>query len=80
MPISRDYISCGLRRCLLIFRSALLVSLFAVSPTRADWINLTGAETAPNIAEITVFDDRVEVSLADFLWNLRTCEAQISDH
>jgi len=29
----------------------------------ADWINLTGAETAPNIAEITIFDDRVEVGL-----------------
>ncbi len=26
---------------------------------KADWLNLTGAETAPNIAEIYVQDDRV---------------------
>jgi hypothetical protein len=36
---------------------------------RGDWINLTGAETAPNIAETTVFDDRVEV--AESLGELR---------
>ena len=30
---------------------------------RADWINLTGAETAANIAEITILDDRVRVAL-----------------
>ena len=39
----------------------LLLQLTAV--VRADWINLTGAETAPNIAEITVLDDRVRVNL-----------------
>ncbi len=28
---------------------------------KADWLNLTGAETAPNIAEIYVQDDRVRL-------------------
>lgn len=32
-------------------------------PARADWINRTSAETAPNIAEIYVLDDRVRVKL-----------------
>jgi hypothetical protein len=35
--------------------------LVALSPACADWINLTGAETAPNIAEIRVLEDRVNV-------------------
>jgi len=36
--------------------------LFAVQ-VRADWVNLTGAGTAPNIAEIYIFDDHVKVQL-----------------
>jgi len=32
-----------------------------VSCTRADWINLIGAEISPNIAEIYVEDDRVRL-------------------
>ena len=42
----------------------LLLPLFAINaPSKADWINLTGAETSPNIAEIYVLDDRVRVAL-----------------
>jgi len=48
----------------------LVAAWLTVAPTRADWINLTGAETAPNIAEITVFDDRVEVVLEVHVGNL----------
>ena len=44
--------------------AALLAILwFCAGPARADWMNLTGAETAPNIAEITVLDDRVRLAL-----------------
>ena len=39
---------------------------------RADWMNLTGAETAPNIAEITVLDDRVRVALEIYIGDLET--------
>ena len=42
---------------------------------RADWINLSGAENARNIAEITVLDDRVEISLEVFLEDLDRFEA-----
>lgn len=36
----------------------------------ADFLNLTGAETAPNIAEITVLDDRVSVRLEIYVGDL----------
>lgn len=48
--------------------------LLMLSQARADWINLTGAETAPNIAEITVHDDRVRVVLEIAEGNLETFE------
>jgi len=37
---------------------------------RADFINLTGAETAPNIAEIYVLDDRVRVVLEVYVGDI----------
>jgi hypothetical protein len=63
----------------LILFTALLVNLLLPPAARADWINLTGAETAPNIAEITVFDDRVEVALEVYIGDLKTFEALIPD-
>jgi len=57
----------------------VLCALLFGSTARADWINLTGAETAPNIAEITVFDDRVEVALEVYVGDLKTFEPLIPD-
>ena len=57
----------------------MLIALLSVSTTQADWINLTGAETAPNIAEITVFDDRVEVALEIYVGDLEIFEPLIPD-
>jgi hypothetical protein len=56
-----------------------LCALLGVATARADWVNLTGAETAPNIAEITVFDDRVEVALEVYVGDLKHFEALIPD-
>jgi hypothetical protein len=56
----------------------ILACLWATS-ARGDWINLSGAETAPNIAEITVFDDHVEVALEVYVGDLKTFEALIPD-
>ena len=47
--------------------------------SRADWINLTGAETAPNIAEIYVLDDRVHVKLEVYVGNLDEFEDLLPD-
>ncbi len=58
---------------------AIMLACVWATSARADWINLSGAETAPNIAEITVLDDRVEVALEAYVGNLKTFEALIPD-
>ena len=40
------------------------------APATADWINLTGSETAPNIAEIYVMDDHVKLVLEVYVGDL----------
>jgi hypothetical protein len=45
----------------------------------ADWINLTGAETAPNIAEIYIEDDHVKVALEVYVGDLETFEELVPD-
>ena len=59
---------------------ALLVTLIAFSCTaKSDWINLTGAETSPNIAEIYVMDDHVKVKLEVYVGDLSSFEELIPD-
>ena len=59
--------------------SLLFLTTTIIPAARADWMNLTGAETAPNIAEITVLDDRVRVVLEVYLGDLATFEALLPD-
>ncbi|MDJ0957662.1 MAG: hypothetical protein QNI91_12420 [Arenicellales bacterium] len=61
-----------------IFVAILWMTAIATA-TRADWMNLTGAETAPNIAEITVLDDGVLVKLEVYIGDLATFEALVPD-
>jgi len=61
-------------RRFLIFTLCLL-SLSA----KADWINLTGAETAANIAEIYVLDDRVRLVLEVYVGDLEFFDALVPD-
>jgi len=56
-----------------------LFSLCVFTPVTADWINLTGAETSPNIAEIYVLDDHVKVVLEVYIGDLETFEPLIPD-
>ena len=60
----------------LFFRGALFlfVVLAIVPAAKADWINLTGAETAPNIAEIYVLDDQVKLILEVYIGDLEKFE------
>jgi hypothetical protein len=60
------------------FVSLCLVAL-SVNAARADWINLTGAETAPNIAEITVLEDRVRIALEVYIGDLDAFKALVPD-
>jgi hypothetical protein len=58
---------------------AALSALLWISPVQADWINLTGSETAPNIAEIYVLDDHVLVKLEVFVGDLDKFDALVPD-
>ena len=56
-----------------------LVLVAATSAVNADWVNLTGAETSPNIAEIYVLDDQVKVKLEVYIGDLDKFEELIPD-
>ena len=63
-----------------LLASTLFVVLIVLSVTaRCDWINLTGAETSPNIAEIYVMDDHVKVKLEVYVGDLETFDDLIPD-
>ena len=64
-----------------LFRWAIifLVMLGVAVPANADWINLTGAETSPNIAEIYVLDDHVKLVLEVYIGDLDKFEELVPD-
>ena len=43
--------------------AAPILAMVTWATAQADWMNLTGAESAANIAEVTVLEDRVRVRL-----------------
>ena len=51
----------------------------ACPPANADWINLSGAQNAPNIAEIHINDDHVKIELEIFVNDLVTFDRLIPD-
>jgi hypothetical protein len=59
----------------LFFFNLILISTVA----RPDWVNLTGAEIAPNIAEIYVLDDQIKLVLEIYVGNLDAFEELIPD-
>ena len=65
-----------------MYRFFYFIALFCIAisvPSKADWINLTGAETSPNIAEIYVLDDRVELVMEIYVRDLEVFEDLIPD-
>ncbi len=62
------------------FSALILVLAAAWTPSaQADWINLTGAETSPNIAEIYVLDDHVRVNLEVYIGDIPVFEDLVPD-
>lgn len=56
-----------------VFGLIILISIFILSdrsPAKADWVNLTGAQSAPNIAEIYVEDGHVRLVLEIYVGDL----------
>jgi hypothetical protein len=49
------------------------------TPANADWINLSGAENAPNIAEIHISDDHVKIALEIFVDDMVTFDRLLPD-
>ena len=66
-------------RTALCFVLFLTVGFVVDIPAKADWINLTGAETSPNIAEIYVLDDHIKLVLEIFIEDLRTFDELVPD-
>jgi hypothetical protein len=60
---------------LLLIAFALMTTSFA----EADWINLSGAQNASNIAEIYINDDHVKIELEIFVNDLVTFDRLIPD-
>ncbi len=63
----------------LALASLFFVTFLSTSPVRADWINLTGAETSPNIAEIYILDDHVKLTLEVYIGDLTTFHHLVPD-
>ena len=59
-----------MKKCYLQYFSFLLVFLSLVPSALGDWINLTGAQSAPNIAEIYVVDTHVRLVLEIYVGDL----------
>ncbi len=62
----------------MVLAGYLLLALPSTE-ARADWINLTGAETAANIAEIYVLDDRVKLVLEIYIGDFETFVELVPD-
>jgi len=64
----------------LVTALCVFVSIaFAPGRAEADWLNLTGAETAPNIAEIYVLDDRAKLALEVYVGDLEVFSDLVPD-
>ncbi len=59
-----------MKRSIVFFLLFCLTSLLPVNSAMADWINLTGAENARNIAEIYIDKDHVKIQLEVFIKDL----------
>lgn len=63
----------------VILFSFLALALASAQPSKADWINLTGAQNAPNIAEIHVEQDRVRLALEIYVKDIATFVGLVPD-
>ena len=67
-----------MRKKILLFLITFLLISFS-SESKADWINLTGAENARNIAEIYIEKDHVSIKLEVFVQDLLTFYELVPD-
>jgi hypothetical protein len=68
-----------MKKTYYIFAALIIFYWLACPPAKADWVNLSGAQNAPNIAEIYINDDYVKVELEIFVNDLVTFDRLIPD-
>jgi hypothetical protein len=56
-----------------------ILAMMTLATVQGDWMNLTGAETAANIAEVAVLEDRVRLRLEVYVGDLETFADLIPD-
>ena len=56
-----------------------ILLFLAITPSRADWINLSGAETSPNIVEVYVEENRVRLVLEVYVGDLEVFKELVPD-
>ncbi len=56
-----------------------ILLFLAITPSRADWINLSGAETSPNIVEVYVEENRVRIILEAYIGDLEVFNDLVPD-
>ncbi|MBW1819885.1 MAG: hypothetical protein JRJ60_22325, partial [Deltaproteobacteria bacterium] len=66
-------------RTFLFIPFLICLSCTLQSPAIADWINLSGAENSPNIAEIHINDDHVRIELEIFIKDIVAFDRLIPD-
>ena len=62
-----------------LFFCLFTILVLLPSALHADWVNLSGAENAPNIAGITIEKDRVRIQLEVFVEDLMIFEELIPE-
>ena len=68
-----------MKRSTIFFLLFCLAALLPIGSAKADWINLTGAENARNIAEIYIDRDHVKIQLEVFIEDLIIFDELIPD-
>ena len=68
-----------MKKTYYIFAALIIFYWLACPPANADWVNFSGAQNAPNIAEIYINDDHVKVELEIFVNDMVTFDRLIPD-
>ncbi len=67
------------RTSFLVLSFLILFFCIVCTPANADWISFSGAENAPNIAEIHIHEDHVKIELEIFVNDMVAFDRLIPD-
>jgi len=67
------------KKSYLVLSVLILSSRITCSPAKADWISFSGAENAPNIAEVFIHEDHAKIELEIFVNDMVAFDRLIPD-